>query len=751
MHTKLTYLYANEIIYQIASKWSSGREEAIFELNLNNFDTVTVNDFQDWYTYLQERAADVNIYFLEKEFQVEGLLDFLVFTPLPVLLFKKTPTGAIPIMIWRNVNDKKFYKIEKIQERWLSQEIESIDDFAADCISKIDLYELRTKEKSSALYVLVPIRVEPTVSDKNMSKDKYSTVRRLWYLLQTEKKDIGYVYIYAIVAGLLSLTLPLGVQSIINMISGGLILSSVIVLITVVIAGTSMSGFLQIMQMRIVETIQQRIFTRASFEFTYRVPKIKLESIAKYHAPELMNRFFDVLTLQKGLAKLLTDLIAAALQVFFGVFLLTFYHPFFVFFGVTLLTILALIFWITGPKGLKTSIEESNHKFEIAHWLEELARTMSTFKMLGNTFYPLSRTNQYVTKYLRKRKLHFDVLVMQYTSVVVFKTIITGGVLILGSILVVNNEITIGQFVASEIVIITVVAAVEKLILSMDSVYDLLTSTEKIAKVTDLPLEEYESTFQFDKQGFWVKTQDLSYTYPYTEKEILKNITVEVLPGQHVGIVGAGGAGKTTLMNVIVGLYGGYKGLISYNGLSIKDLDVNSLRNHIGDNLNPSEVFEGSFMDNITLGRKNQTQEDLIKALDIAELTEFVSNLPDGMNTKVMAGGKNLASHIIKKMILARSMLGKPNLMVFDAFFYNLDGDYKRRMLEKLLDKSVYNWSVLAVSQDPIFLKRLDKIYLMKDGTIVNNGTYDELLNDDYFKSIIPSLFEDRDSKSKPA
>ncbi|TAF32653.1 MAG: ABC transporter ATP-binding protein [Cytophagales bacterium] len=744
MSSQLTYLYANEIIYQIASKWSSGKEDAFFELNLNNFDTAEVSDFQDWYTYLQERAVSVHIHFLEKEFEVQGLLEFLVLTPLPVLLFKRTESGNLPIMIWRS-QEKKFFKIEKINGRWLNEEIESIDDFAADFISKIELYGLKTKEMRSSFYVLVPIRVEPTVSDKSIIKDKYSAVRRLWYLLQTEKKDIAYVYLYAVVAGLLSLTLPLGIQSIINLISGGIILSSVVVLIVVVVVGTSLGGFLQVMQMRIVEAIQQRIFTRAAFEFSYRVPKIKLESISKYHAPELMNRFFDVLTLQKGLAKLLTDLIAAALQVFFGVFLLTFYHPFFVFFGVTLLTILALIFWITGPKGLKTSIEESNHKFEIAHWLEELARTMSTFKMLGNPFYPLSRTNGYLTKYLRKRKLHFNVLAMQYSSVVIFKTIITGGVLILGSLLVVNNEITIGQFVASEIVIITVVSAVEKLILSMDSVYDLLTSTEKIAKVTDLPLEEYESTFQFNKEGFGVKIQNLSYTYPYTERRVLRDITLEAKPGQHVGIVGGGGVGKTTLMNVLVGLYGGYKGLISYNGFSLKDLDVNNLRNHIGDNLNPEEVFEGSFIDNITLGRKTHSQEELVEALEIAELTEFVSNLPEGINTKIMPAGKNFASHIIKKIILARSILGKPNLMVFDAFFYNLDGDYKRRMLDKLLDKNKHNWTILAVSQDPIFLKRLDKIYLMRDGAFIKDGTYDELLQDEYFRSIIPSLFEDKD------
>lgn len=153
--------------------------------------------------------------------------------------------------------------------------------------------------------------------------------QRLFRLLSNDRKDIGYIYLYAIVTGLISLSLPLGIQALFNLVSGGLVFSSVYLLIGLVILGVLISGMLLVGQITLVEVLQQRVFARAAFEFTYRLPRIRPDVLASHDAPELMNRFFDVLTIQKGLPKLLIDLTAAAVQILFGLILLSAYHPVF--------------------------------------------------------------------------------------------------------------------------------------------------------------------------------------------------------------------------------------------------------------------------------------------------------------------------------------------------------------------------------------------------------------------------------------
>lgn len=315
-----------------------------------------------------------------------------------------------------------------------------------------------------------------------------SPLKRLLRLLGTEKKDIGYIYLYALVTGLISLSLPLGIQAVFNLVSSGLVFSSVYVLIGLVVVGVVIAGLLMVAQMTLVEIIQQRIFAKAAFEYTYRLPRIQPDALSAYYPPELMNRFFDVLTVQKGLPKLLIDLTAAAVQILFGIILLSFYHPVFLVFGLfTLLAILG-ISWIYGSQGIQTSLNESKYKYRVVSFLEEFASNLSRFRH-QNDSEPINRMDELVAGYVSYRNAHFRVLKRFFYSAIGFKTITTGGLLILGTSLVVARQMTLGQFVAAELIIVLISGSVEKLISGIDTVFDMLTAVEKIANVTDLPLE----------------------------------------------------------------------------------------------------------------------------------------------------------------------------------------------------------------------------------------------------------------------
>lgn len=595
----------------------------------------------------------------------------------------------------------------------------------------------------ASVFMLSPLKIEPTVSGPE-DEPHLTPLQRLWRLLSADRKEIGYVYIYATAVGVLSLTLPLGVQSIVNLVAGGLFLEPIAVLITFVIFATLLSGALQIMQIRIVESLKQRIFAKAAFEFAFRTPLMRLEALNKYYPPELMNRFFDILTIQKGYTKLLTDILTAALQILFGLILLTFYHPFFVFFGLALVLLLLLLFRATGRKGLESSLMESKYKYKVAHWLEELARSMTAFKLAGYTNLGLDRTDREVSYYLKKRQSHFRVLIGQYGGIVVFKVLITAGVLILGSFLVIERQITLGQFVASEIVIITIIAAVEKLILNLESVYDVLTAVDKVGHVTDVPLDRQggvSMTCVTDncKTGFAIRIQNLKYKYPEATTNALNGVTLEIAENESVGIVGEYGAGKTTLIKVVTGLLESYQGNIAYNGLSLRDVNITSLRDYVGDNLSSTEIFEGTIEENIAVGKPDVHLTDVMRALEEVGLTEYINSLPDGVHTRLVSGGRQQPSTVAKKIILARSLAESPRLLVFDDFFLNMSNTFNDQLTDRIFNRA-RQWTILAATHNPIVLSKCDRVALLENGKIARIATYKEMLDDPKFMDLIPTV-----------
>ena len=277
------------------------------------------------------------------------------------------------------------------------------------------------------------------------TEKKLSPLKRFFLLIKPDEKEIRNVYVYAVFYGLVNLSLPVGIQAIINLIQGGQFSTSWVILVFFVILGVAITGVLQVFQLKITEHLQQKIFTRAAFEFTYRIPRIKLEELYNKYAPELMNRFFDIISIQKGLSKVLIDFSSASIQTIFGLLLLSFYHPFFIVFSLILVILVYSIFKLTAQRGLETSLLESKSKYNMASWLEELARTAITFKLAGVTKLPMERTNEGTREYVDAREEHFKVLKFQYILLIVFKVLVASGLLIVGSILVIDQKMNIGQ------------------------------------------------------------------------------------------------------------------------------------------------------------------------------------------------------------------------------------------------------------------------------------------------------------------
>ena len=548
----------------------------------------------------------------------------------------------------------------------------------------------------------------------NISRSLY----KLFRLLRLDGKEITALYLLSILSGLIQLSLPLGIQAIINfaIVATGRkqLPASMWVLILLVVLGVLFTGMLKINQMKIVEKIQQKIFTRFSFEFSYRIPKLNVKSIDQYHLPELVNRFFDIPTLQKSMAKLLLDIPTAVIQLCFGLILLAFYNSVFIVFGIILLFILYLILYISSPKGFEASLQESNFKYDIGGWIQEIARGIKTFKFFNSYKLHIEKTNHLLEGYLHARNRHFLILKLQYWSLVVFKILITASMLIVGGILLIRQEINIGQFIAAEIIILTIMNAVEKLIVSLETVYDLLTSVEKINKITEKPIDE-EGSYEFiKKQGIEIEAKNLSFGFDKTD--ILQNISFHIKPGQKVAITGDGDSGKTVLLRLLTGVFQDFQGDLSFDQIPINNYNLNTLRNHIGIYMQKQDIFSASLWENITLGNTNIKEQDVLDTFKIVGLDSFYKSLNKGFDTHLEPTGKQLSSSNVQKLLIARSLLNQPALLLLDEPMKLIAADDKQYLQNYLF--GLKDVTIIFTTNDPSLISKSEMVIHLEKGLI---------------------------------
>jgi ABC-type bacteriocin/lantibiotic exporter with double-glycine peptidase domain len=540
-------------------------------------------------------------------------------------------------------------------------------------------------------------------------------------LVKLEQKEITAVYIYAILNGLIQLSLPLGVQAIIGFVLGATMRASLIVLITLIVLGVLAVGIMQVNQMKVIEKIQQKLFVRYSFAISEHIPKLDLKKTDNIYLPELVNRFFDIPVLQKSLSKILLDIPTASIQILFGLILLSFYHPAFILFGTILTVVLWLILRYTGSNGLQSSLNESTYKYKVAEWLEETARVIKSMKLAKSNELHLRKTDESVIGYLNARNAHFKVLLFQYNLLVIFKTIITAAMLIVGTVLLVNQQLNIGQFIASEIVILLVLNSVEKLIMNLESVYDTLTSVEKIGSLTDKPVET-DGSFQLAKcdKGIKLEMRNVSFSYN-DEKDILKNLSLQINSGEKVCIKGNDSSGKSTLLRLMAGAYSDFKGSILMDDVPIANYDLTSIRSQTGVLLNQQDIFQGTLWENLSLGNTDISRESLVSYAAKVGLRDFVATLKDGYDTMLDPTGKRLPNSVIHKLLLVRALVGAPRLLLLEEPWLNTENGYRRQIIQLLTE--IKNATVIVVSNDEEFASQCDKVLSMVDGSIVSSGT----------------------------
>lgn len=539
-------------------------------------------------------------------------------------------------------------------------------------------------------------------------------VRRLLGLMRPEWPDIHVVVAYAVGIGILMLAVPLAIEALVGTVALNMLMQQLVVIAVILFICLAFASALRVLQTYVVELIQRRLFARVAADLAYRLPRVRIEAYDRNHGPELVNRFFDILTVQKVGALLLMDGITIVLQAVFGLAVLALYHPFLLGFDLVVLGVLSFIVFQLGRGAVQTSIRESRAKYAVAGCLEEIARAPVAYKMGHAPDFAIDRTDRLTRGYLKARRDHFVILIRQIAFALGFQAVATAGMLGLGGWLVIQKQLTLGQLVAAELIVAIVVGSFAKLGKHLEGWYDLMAAVEKLGHLVDLPLErKHGEEPHFQRVGTRVRVHNVSYAYNEHQK-VLNDIDLDIEPGEHVAIVGPSGSGKSTLSELLYGLRDPDHGYITLDGLNLLDLDLNAVRDEVA-LVKGIDVVDDTILENVRMGRNKLTLREVHDALETLKLNDVIAQLPEGVHTRLSPNGSPLSLGQVRRLMLARAVVGRPNLLVLDEALDGLDLDSREAVFDAFFN-SAQGWTIIVVTHSQEVASRCNRAIALIDG-----------------------------------
>ncbi len=510
-------------------------------------------------------------------------------------------------------------------------------------------------------------------------------LERLLALIRLDRSDIGAVCIFSIVVGILALATPIAVEALVNTVAFGRYLQPIVVLSGILFGFLGFAAAIRALNTYIVEIIQRRLFVRVVEDLAYRLPRVEQEALDGYHAPELVNRFFDVVTVQKAAVKLLLDGISVVLQTLLGMTILAFYHPFLLGLDVVLLMCIAFIAFGLGRGAVKTAISESEAKYKVAAWLEELARHPTAFKLHGGAQFGLDRSDKLAVDYIVARKSHFRVVMRQIIFVFGLQAVAATVLLGVGGWLVVSGELTLGQLVAAEMIVMIIVGSFAKIGKYLESFYDMMASVDKLGKLFDLPVERHDKLFHLqDATAAQIEIHDVHQSLGGTN--LHQGLSFRLEPGDNLAVVGDAGVGKSALLDLITGVRHPSRGYVALDSIDLRELRPDSLREHVS-LARDIEIFHGSIDENVHLNRPQINASDVREALDAVGLLNEIMELPEGLSTEVQTNGGPLTTSQACRLMIARAIVGRPRLLMIDGTLDRLSDQCLQTVLEHISAK----------------------------------------------------------------
>ena len=541
-------------------------------------------------------------------------------------------------------------------------------------------------------------------------------MERTLSLIRAERSSLAIAVVYSIAIGLLSLVLPVAIQSLVNTVAFGSVLQPIVVLTILVSAALIASAILTVLRVIVLETMQRRIFVRHASEVLDSLLRFRIRPMDQQHAPELVNRFLDVTTVQKSATILVVDGLTVLMQTLIGIALLAAYHPYLLVFDLLLISAIVFILFALGRNAVRTSIEESRAKYRVVAWLEEVARHSVCLRSASGSSVASERTNDFVAEWLLERARHFRILLRQVIGTQVLQAIALSGLLGVGGFLVISGELTLGQLVAAELVVSVAVGSFAKFSKSLETFYDLQAAIDKLEHLTGLPLERVggESTGHGEVPAA-LDLQDVTFAYD-SQNPVIRNLSLDVPPGAKIAIHGRGAAGKSTLLDLIFALREPDGGRIVFNGVDLRHVSLSSFRQQVM-LVRGTEILPGTVFTNVAMGTSAST-EQVREALAAAGVLRAVNALPNGIQTVLSPDGRPLAPSQAVRLTFARAILHNPSLLLIDEALDSIDDLTAEGPIAQKLFASDSPSTLIVATERPDLWPLCDRVYTIKEGAL---------------------------------
>lgn len=564
---------------------------------------------------------------------------------------------------------------------------------------KSTLSEYANGEKVRCIIVQPQSTAKPTGSNPK-------PIRRTLELIKPEFSDIWLVAIFAFVVSLLALATPLAVEALVNTVAFGRFLQPIVVLALILLTFLGFQGAVRGLQTFVVEIIQRRLFARIAADLAYRIPRLEAEGTDREHAPELVNRFFDVVTVQKVAAQLLLDGVGLVLSTLIGMMVLGFYHPWLLGFDLLLLSAIGVIIFVLGRGAISSAIKESKHKYYMASWLEDMANAPTAFHGTGGKEFALERADRLIHGYLLARRSHFGILLRQIIFSLGLQAVASTVLLGLGGWLVVIGELTLGQLVAAELIVTVIVGSFAKFGKHIESFYDLLASVDKLGILFDIPTERGDGMLGIDTNlPASVSIYSTSYVYPGASS-VLSNLEAEIGRGENVALLGPSGSGKSTLLDVLYGFREPTSGHVTIDEFDPRDLRPDALRSRVA--LARSETIHATIEENVHMHREWIRTTDAREILNELGVLTAMLKLKDGCQTMLTGDGKPLSENQKRLLSIARAAVGRPGLLMIDGLLDSLSNTEIEQCLEYLASPE-RGWTLIVATSRADIADRLQR------------------------------------------
>ena len=543
----------------------------------------------------------------------------------------------------------------------------------------------------------------------NQSSLFQAIVGHLGLLFRLERRILGLIVSYSIAIGLFSLIVPLTVQELVNTFAFALQPITIVTLAAVMVAGLLFVGAFRALQYYAVEVLERRIFARVAIAMAQQLPHLRYQGFK----PRFANYFMETILMQRAVSVLLVDLINVIVGGAVGMTILVFYHPYFLLYNAILLLGFNVVFFLMSHGGLKADLDLSHAKYDTLHWFQEIAYNLLHLKSTDSQALLIKKTDQLLDTYVDVRKTRFGILIRQYLGSLGWQAIAHSGLIATAGWLLGIGQLTLGQFVAAEVVVSGILSSFDGVVKRMGHIYYFLTALTELGFLFSLPKDQDAATLSIPLpdptvHGIRVTSKDLTFA-PAGGPAIFENFNLEITPGEKIGIYTDTTMAKTALARVLGGLETPTSGVIRYNGVDLRHLNLDSVNRFRGFILDSQlSLFEGTLEENIVLGRDYIPYSDVRWALRFTELEEEVDALPHGLKTQVRSAGKIFAPTHIVRILVARAILGHPQLLIFEGILHNMHPATRETILRRLCSKEE-PWSVIFVSNDPNLTPHVDR------------------------------------------